>query len=79
MSNLDLFLNTYKIELKRSRIANPDMYAWPIAELEEVFKRMRDTIQHGSFNKDSYAFKATCKALKIKHTYRDIESFIHAK
>ncbi len=72
----DLFLATYKEELIKSHNETPENYAWPISELDVVFSRMRAAIERGSFNKDSRAFKATCKRLKIKHTYRDIETFL---
>lgn len=76
MSNLEIFLNEYKKQLEISHKNNPDEYMWPISQLDTVFDRMKAAIIRGNFNKDSKAFKATCKALKIKHTYRDIENFI---
>jgi hypothetical protein len=76
-NNCELFLSTYKEELRKSHNNNPEYYGWPISELEEVFKRMSNAIERGSFNKDSIAFKNTCKKLKIKYTYRDIETFIN--
>jgi hypothetical protein len=77
--NTELFLIEYKKNLIKSHSDNPNDYAWPISELDNVFKRMRDAIIKGSFNKDSKAFKLTCKALKIKHTYRDIEIFLKSE
>lgn len=74
--NTEKFLEIYKKNLRKSHEENPQDYAWPISELENVFKRMSDAIERGSFNKDSKAFKQTCKELKIKHTYRDIENFL---
>lgn len=37
---------------------------------------MRRAIRKNSFNKDGRAFKATCKRLKIAHTYKAINNFI---
>lgn len=74
--NLQCFLDVYKEELIKSHKENPDSYAWPFSELDEVFKRMSAAIERGSFNKDSKAFKSTCKALGIKHTYRDIDAYM---
>jgi hypothetical protein len=78
MTNKEIFLETYKQELIKSHAKDPTQYAWPISELDVVFKRMCDAIERGSFSKESSAIKATCKALKIKHTYRDIENFINS-
>ena len=75
-SNHELFLKTYKTILLEQRLKSPEIYAWPLIELDAVFKRMALAIERGSFNKDSKTFKLTCKALKIKHTYRDIENFL---
>jgi hypothetical protein len=72
----DQFIETYKQELIRSHNADPTSYAWPLSELDAVFERMRIAILRGSFNKDSVAFRRTCKRLGIKHTYRDIKAFI---
>lgn len=77
MSNRQFFKTIYMIELKKSHEQKPGRYAWPEGELMEVFGRMCTAIDKGSFNKDSDAFKRTCKVLGIKHTYRDIESFIN--
>ena len=76
-NNATLFLDTYRAKLEENHKKSPDVYAWPIEELEAVYGRMKDAILRGSFNKDSQTFKDTCKALKIKHTYRDIETFLY--
>ncbi len=74
--NTKTFLDTYKKELLKSVTSNPEDYSWTVDSLDEVFNRMSKAIVSGSFNKDSKAFKATCKTLRIKHTYRDIEIFL---
>lgn len=74
--NQEKFLEEYKKQLIISITANPEQYSWTIDTLEEVFGRMKAAIIRGSFNKDTPAFKRTCKVLKIKHTYRDIETFL---
>lgn len=76
MDNLELFLSTYKKNLKKCAIENPEEYAWSIEEFHKIIERMNNAIVHGTFNKDSKAFKNTCKELKIKHTYKDIANFI---
>ncbi len=76
MDNKELFKSMYKAKLHEAHFAAPHMYVWPISEFDDVVERMNKAIDKGSFNKDSLAFKMTCKALKIKHTYRDIECFL---
>lgn len=74
--NFQCFLDIYKENLIKEVQNNPNEYAWSLDQLETVFSRMSSAIERGSFNKDSKAFKNTCKELKIKHTYKDIENFI---
>lgn len=76
MTNRELFKQTYAEQLEYAHRMNPEEYFWPIEELPLVLSRINAAIDKGSFNKDGKAFKATCKILKIKHTYRDIENFI---
>lgn len=74
--NLNTFCEVYREELEKSHRLNPNKYAWSISELDEVAKRMFGAFERGTFNKDSEAVKATCKQLKIKHTYKAIKEFI---
>ena len=75
--NLHVFLSAYRTNLEKAHAERPTEYAWPISEIEIVFDRMAMAIKQGSFNKDSRAFKLTCKQLGIKHTYRSIREFIN--
>lgn len=67
------FFETYENSLHRMYFEKPDQYL-------EIFAltvaRMKEAILKGSFNKDSDAFKLTCKELKIKHTYKAIEAYL---
>jgi hypothetical protein len=54
----------------------PNEYCWHVPEPERVFSRMALALIHGSYNKDSHAIEATCKALGIAHTYEAINQFI---
>ena len=72
------FLDTYYQELKRARREHPEEYRWPESEIFEVSARMEAAILRGTFNKDSRAFRATCKRLGIKHTYKAINAFLGA-
>lgn len=74
--NLNTFLEVYRENLIKCVTQYPDEYVWPISEIERVMDRMENAIVRGSFNKDTRAFKLTCKELKIKHTYKAIKDFI---
>lgn len=74
--NFECFMDEYAKQLRVSIEVNPQDYAWSVAEFDTVLARMRLAIERGSFNKDTPAFKRTCKALGIKHTYTAIREFI---
>lgn len=46
---------------------------------QETYERVAFSILDQSFNKDSAAIKATCKALKIKHTYKAIQAYLRGE
>lgn len=79
MNNLMKFKLTYFKHLALCRIETPSQYAWSESELPQVISRMNKAIEAGSFNKDSDAFKRTCKELGIKHTYKAIKNYVEAK
>lgn len=70
------FIGVYKEELEKSVRACPDDYAWALSDIDTVLERMTRAIERGSFNKDTPAFRRTCKQLGIKHTYKAINDFI---
>jgi hypothetical protein len=74
--NLECFLKCYKENLIKAQKEHPQEYTWPASQIDVVFNRMAKAIENGSFNKDSRAIKASCKELKIKHTYTAIMNFI---
>lgn len=74
--NLQCFIDIYEESLKEARIKYPNEYLWPDSEFEKVMEKMKVAIEKGTFNKDSHAFKITCKKLGIKHTYTSIKEFI---
>ena len=69
----DVFVTTYANFLFANFKANPLDYA---QGYEITLQNMKHAILKGTFNKDSDTFKQTCKALKIKHTYKAIDEFI---
>lgn len=74
--NFDCFMDVYVEKLKEALVLYPQDYSWPESALPVVVEKMRAAIEKGTFNKDGHAFKATCKQLKIKHTYKAIQEFI---
>jgi hypothetical protein len=75
---LEDFMVIYTKQLGIALQEHPDEYAYGAVELPKVLEWMRAAIIKGSFNKDSRAIKATCRALGIKHTYKAIGEFIQA-
>ena len=70
------FLTEYGKQLTHAVTTQPQEYAYPLSEVPLVIDKMGRAFLRGSFNKDGLALKATCKALKIKHTYRDIKTYL---
>ena len=75
--NLALFLAEYRRAYLEDREKHPEDHATHV-EPEVVLERMAAAIQRGSYNKDSRAFRATCRYFKIPHTYKAINAFIGA-
>ena len=69
-------MRVYAEQLEKAVREHPQEYAYPVDQVPTVVQRMRGAIQENRFNKDSTAFRQTCKVLKIKHTYKAIEQFI---
>ena len=73
---MNTFIKEYAKQLELAVRNYPNEYGWPVENVPVVVERMRAAIQAKKYNKDSRAFKATCKVLGIKHTYKDIEHFV---
>lgn len=76
---LDEFMAIYEPALREAVLSRPAEYFWPVENVPVVAAKMRAAIERGSANKDGAAFKATCKALSIKHTYAAIYEFLGRK
>jgi hypothetical protein len=76
VNNRAAFENRYLTELQNAITKYPEEYAYPIEKSFDVAERMMAAIYRKSFNKDSRAIKATCKALGLKHTYQAINEFL---
>jgi hypothetical protein len=75
MSLRRAFAECYERNLRKALKTRPDKYMWPVENVPVVVKKMLDAVDRGSFNKDSLAFKWTCKELGIKHTYQAIREY----
>ena len=74
--NFDRFLTEYTKQLTSIVKNYPEKYAYPLTEVPNVISKMKVAFIRKSYNKDGAAIKATCKALKIGCTYRDIDTFL---
>jgi len=77
----EIFSAVYRKQLARAIKEHPEDYPWAHEDVwpntvDEVADRMLRAVERGSYNKDGYAFKYTCKALGIKYTYTAISSFL---
>lgn len=70
--NFETFMEEYAKQLRVSF----DTDSRYVHDYDETLKRMRAAIERGNYIKDTDAFKRTCKALGIKHTYKAIKEFI---
>ena len=71
------FMAEYAKQLAKAASEFPDEYRWPAGTtVELVVQRMAEAVRTKTYNKDSRAFRETCKALKIKHTYTAINHFV---
>ncbi len=74
---LDIFMVEYEKNLKRAVEKYPQEYLWPVENVPVVAGKMRNAIIAGTYNKDGYAFKWTCKALGIPYTYKGINEYVN--
>ncbi len=74
--NFPDFIGAYFYQYDIARTANPHMYR---GDPDTVKARMAWAILTKTFSKDSYSFRATCKQLGIKHTYKAIDAFIRGE
>lgn len=73
---METFMTEYTKQLELSMASNPERYTYGPEKVPEALVRMAKAIRSSNFSKDTDTFRRTCKALKIKHTYKDITHFI---
>lgn len=76
MSNREKFKQTYAEQLKIVREKNPEKYNKAERSSQSALGRMFAAIDRNAFNKEAPAFRDTCEALGVRHTYKDIENFL---
>lgn len=67
------FIKSYATWLEYYMRVNASEY---MGNYELTLNNMKWAIVNKTFNKDSESFKATCKAMGIKHTYKAIYAFL---
>ena len=75
-ANFDKFISEYEKQLADVIVKYPAEYGYPVTEVPVVVGKMKVAFIRKSYNKNERAIKATCKALKIGYTYRDIDTFL---
>lgn len=67
---IETFMQAYTPALEATAKAHPAEYPWYAQGLsvDTVAGRMRTAFAGGTFNHDSRAIRAACKAVGIKHT-----------
>lgn len=85
LPNLDRWMEEYHKNLLKAVMEHPNEYGamgWgdeaKQEKVEQTTAAMRACIakDNRGFNKDGRAFRATCKAFGIPHTYTAIEAFL---
>lgn len=73
---METFMEIYEECLRAAITSHPEEYRYGLDSVPEIVQKMRVAIFNQAYNKDSRAFRATCKKLGIKHTYSAIAHYI---
>ena len=76
VKGLDAFLAAYERHLRAAHADTPNHTASQLRSSGLLDAPCAAAIAKGSMNKDSAAFRATCKELGIAHTYKAIASYV---
>lgn len=75
--SLKLFCDEYHKQLHIAYTKSPDKFFWAAGTtVHMVVDRMQQALIQGNYSNDGVAFRATCKALNIKPTYKAVEEFL---
>lgn len=72
----DQFRTEYTRQLYLAIERHPEDYAYDAALVPTVVERMLAAIDRGTFNKDGFALRNTCRALCIPYTYAGIRAAV---
>ena len=77
-SNKTRFKEVYSQALAECVTSRPDLYYWPVSQVDAVCARMFEAMDKGTFHHEGPAFKLTTKRLGIKPTRTAILAFWHS-
>lgn len=78
LGQLENFMEVYEPALTLAVTRYRHEYGFGTEHVPTVVARMRTALLSGSYHHEGRAFKATCKALGIKHTRRAIEAYLQS-
>lgn len=66
--NPEIFLQAIFKNLVLAKNKYPDKYAWPDADILEVFRRLAESVRNGTYDRHVHAIKWACRDCKIAYT-----------
>jgi hypothetical protein len=69
------FCEAYETALTNAVLDHPEEYCYPLSAVPGVIDKMRRAFIAGTYNHNSRAIRAACKALSIKHTRTAMETY----
>lgn len=74
---MESFMKVYIECLEAAVTEYPQEYRFPVEHVQEVAALMQKAIEKSTYSNTGRAFKATCKKLGIKNTYKAISNYLH--
>lgn len=74
--NIAIWTRIYAEELIDAVLKHPEEYTIAMSEVPGVTERMTRALVNGTGNKEGRAIKATCRRLRIAHTYKAIKTYL---
>lgn len=74
--NAKRFKAVYAEKLAEAMKDHPEEYSYPASDIPKVVEKMTSALAKGDANKDGYAIRRTCTALRIPFTYTGIKDFL---
>ena len=76
MARIDDFLAEYTIQLTRAVTRHPTLYSYSVSQVPGVITRIREALPANKYMTNGRAFRATCRNLGIKPTYKAVRDFL---